>query len=168
MISRRRFVQLGSMSGAVLGASSLAQTDTREATPLPASIAGLKSMKGQAKAVTLEERRERQENARRLIEASHIHALLLMEGTSLNYFTGIRWWGGERLFAMVLPARGTAFYVCPAFEERRAHEQIARASEGEAADVRIWQEDDNPYQRMAQGLKDHGIAAGTLGMEETV
>jgi Xaa-Pro dipeptidase len=49
-----------------------------------------------------------------------------MEGTSLNYFTGIRWWGGERLFAMVLPARGAAFYVCPAFEEGRAREQLAR------------------------------------------
>jgi Xaa-Pro dipeptidase len=125
-------------------------------------------MKEQAKPITLEERRERQQKARRLMESHHMDALLLMEGTSLNYFSGIRWWGGERLFAMVLPAKGTAFYVCPAFEEGRAREQIARASEGEQPDVRTWQEDDNPYQRLAQGLKDRGISAGTLGMEETV
>jgi len=169
MISRRRFVQLGTMSGAVLGASTLARADAEEThSPLPPSIAGLKSMKEQAKPITLEERRERQQKARRLMEANRMDALLLMEGTSLNYFTGIRWWGGERLFAMVLPARGAAFYVCPAFEEGRAREQIARAPEGEPADVRIWQEDDNPYQRLAQGLKDRGISAGTLGMEETV
>jgi Xaa-Pro dipeptidase len=169
MISRRRFVQLGSMSGAVLGASSLARGDAEEShAPLPPSILGLKSMKTQAKPITLEERRGRQEKARRLMESNHIDALLLMEGTSLNYFTGIHWWGGERLFAMVLPANGEGFYVCPAFEEGRAREQIATAPDGEQPDVRTWQEDDNPYQRLTQGLKDHGISTGTLGMEETV
>jgi len=125
-------------------------------------------MTDQAKPITIEERRERQQNARRLLEANRIDALLLMEGTSLAYFTGIRWWGGERLFAMVLPAKGNAFYVCPAFEEGRAREQIANAPDGEQPDVRIWQEDDNPYQRLAQGLTDRGIASGTLGLEETV
>ena len=102
------------------------------------------------------------------MEANRIDALLLMEGTSLDYFTGIRWWGGERLFAMVLPAKGAAFYVCPAFEEGRAREQIAEAPEGKQADIRTWQEDDNPYQRVAQGFKDRGISTGNLGMEETV
>jgi len=125
-------------------------------------------MQEQAKPITLEERRERQEKARRLLEANRMDALLLMEGTSLNYFTGIRWWGGERLFAMVLPSKGAAFYVCPAFEEGRAREQITNAPEGEPADVRTWQEDENPYQRLAQGLKDRGISAGTVAMEETV
>ncbi len=35
-----------------------------------------------------------------------LDGVVLMEGTSLRYFTGIRWWGGERLFALVLPAKG--------------------------------------------------------------
>jgi len=118
MISRRRFVQLGTVAGAVVGANSLARADAADShLPLPPSVASLKSMKEQAKPITVEERHERQQKARHLMEANHIDALLLMEGTSLNYFSGIRWWGGERLFAMVLPARGAAFYVCPAFEE---------------------------------------------------
>jgi Xaa-Pro dipeptidase len=100
--------------------------------------------------------------------ASRLDAILLMEGTSLTYFTGMRWWGGERLFAMVLPAKGAPFYVCPAFEEGRAREQIAKGPEAGTADVRIWQEDENPYQRLAQGLKDRGIASGHLGVEESV
>jgi Xaa-Pro dipeptidase len=128
----------------------------------------LKSMKDQAKPITVEERRARQEKARHLMESNRINALLLMEGTSLDYFTGIRWWGGERLFAMVLPAKGEAFYVCPAFEEGRAREQIAKSPEGARVDVRTWQEDENPYQRLAQGLRDRGIATGTFGMEETI
>jgi Xaa-Pro dipeptidase len=169
MISRRRFVQLGTVASAALGASSLTRAATAESDSLlPPSIASLQSMKSQAKPITLEERRERQEKARRLMEANRMDALLLMEGTSLDYFTGIRWWGGERLFAMVLPAKGAAFCVCPAFEEGRAREQIASAPGGGETDVRTWQEDDNPYQGLAQGLKDRGISGGTLGMEETV
>lgn len=168
MISRRRFVQLGSISSAVLGASSLVPAATEESHSPPPSIAGLTSMKEQAKPITLAERKERMEKARRLMESNRIDALLLMEGTSLDYLTGIRWWGGERLFAMVLPAKGAAFYVCPAFEEGRAHEKIASAPESETADLRTWQEDDSPYRRLAEGLKDRGISAGTLGMEESV
>ncbi|MGB0105443.1 MAG: Xaa-Pro peptidase family protein, partial [Candidatus Sulfotelmatobacter sp.] len=97
-----------------------------------------------------------------------LDGIVLMEGTSLRYFTGIRWWGGERLFALVLPANGASFYVCPAFEEGRVHEQIAGAPEGENPDVRTWQEDESPYQRVAQGLKERGMASGKLGIEETV
>jgi Xaa-Pro dipeptidase len=156
------------MSGAVLGVSSIAGGVEESHSALPPSISALKSMKEQAKPITMEERRARQEKARHLMESNHIDALLLMEGTSLDYFTGIRWWGGERLFAMVLPAKGTSFYVCPAFEEGRAREQMAMAPEGERSDVRNWQEDTNPYQMVAQGLRDLGISSGTVGMEETV
>jgi len=92
----------------------------------------------------------------------------LMTGTSLQYFAGIRWWGGERTFALVLPANGNAFYVSPAFEEGRAREQIKNAPEGDHPDVRIWQEDENPYQLLAQGFHDRGVATGTIGIEETV
>jgi len=86
----------------------------------------------------------------------------------LQYFSGIRWWGGERTFALVLPAKGAAFYVCPAFEEGRAREQIVNAPDGAQPDVRVWQEDQNPYQMIARGLQERGIATGKLGIEETV
>jgi len=97
-----------------------------------------------------------------------LDAIVLMEGTSLRYFTGIRWWGGERTFALVLPAKGAAFYVCPAFEEGRAREQIAKAPEGAQPDVRTWQENESPYRLIAHGLQDRGIATGKIGIEETI
>jgi Xaa-Pro dipeptidase len=99
---------------------------------------------------------------------NNLSAILLTPGTSLAYFTGIRWEGGERLFAMVLPAKGEAFYVSPAFEEGRAREQIAQSPDGSTPDLRVWQEDESPYTRVAQGLSDRGIASGTVGVEETV
>jgi Xaa-Pro dipeptidase len=168
MISRRRFLETGTIAGIALGASPLALATDDSCSPLPPSIAALKSWKDQAVPITKEERLTRQENARRLMEANHLDAILLMEGTSLEYFSGIRWWGGERFFAMVLPAKRPAFYICPAFEEARAREQMEKAPDGEHADIRIWQEDENPYQLVAQGLKDRGIATGTVGLEETV
>jgi len=166
VISRRRFVQVGTVaaalsSGRVIGADAPCPV-------LPTSIADLKSMKDQATPISKEERATRQERARQLMAEQRIDAILLMQGTSLNYFTGIRWWGGERLFTMVLPAKGKAFYVCPAFEEGRAREQIAKGPNGNDPDVRTWEEDDDPYERVAQGLADRGISAGILGIEETV
>src|SRR6266849_2906180 len=169
MVSRRGFLQVSSVAAGVgLVAPSVAQAAEEKCAPLPAPIANLKSLSDQAKPITREERLQRQEKARRLMQANRLDAILLMEGTSLNYFTGIRWWGGERLFVMVLPAKGAAFYVCPAFEEGRAREQISKSPENTQADVRIWQEDESPYQRVAQGLKDRGIITGRLGIEETV
>ncbi len=169
MTSRRRFLQLGSLGAGTLVAGLPALADTeRKCPPLPPAVAGLKSMKDQAKPITGQERIARQEQARRLMTANHLDAILLADGTSLDYFTGISWWGSERLFAMVLPAQGAAFYVCPAFEEDRAREQIAKFGDAKQADVRVWQEDENPYERLSQGLKDRGISAGTLGLEETV
>jgi len=135
---------------------------------LPPAIKALRSLRGEARPITLEERAARQEKARGLMRENNLSAILLTEGTSLTYFTGIHWWGGERLFAMVLPAKGEAFYVSPAFEEGRAREQIGLAPEGKNPDVRIWREDESPYERVAQGLSDRGISSGTIGFEETV
>jgi Xaa-Pro dipeptidase len=135
---------------------------------LPPAIAGLRSLRAEAKPITVEERAERQDRARRLMRENNLSAILLAQGTSLAYFTGIQWWGGERLFAMVLPAKGEAFYMSPAFEEGRAREQIALSPNGKNPDVRVWQEDESPYARIAQGLSDRGISSGTIGFEETV
>jgi Xaa-Pro dipeptidase len=176
MITRRAFVRAGSLAaGASLAASCTPSSPAPSAPPadtgspgLPPSIAALTSMKDQATPITAEERRGRIERARRLMAERGIDALMLTGGTSLVYFSGIRWGLSERLFAMVLPAKGDAFYVCPAFEEDRAREQIATGPLGVSADVRTWEEHEDPYQRLAQGLRDRGLVSGTLGVEETV
>lgn len=165
MFSRRRFLK----SGVVATASSalIPSTTRAETDPMPSAIAALKSRRDEAKPIIVEERAERQEKARQLMRENSLSAILLTQGTSLVYFTGIQWWGGERLFAMVLPAKGEAFYVAPAFEEGRAREQIALGPNGKNADVRVWQEDESPFERVAQGLGDRGIAGGMIGFEET-
>ena len=169
MVSRRRFLQVGGV--AAIAASPLVasgEPETKADATLAPALARLKSRKDEAKPITREERQQRQERARQLMTENELDAILLMEGTSLKYFTGIRWWGGERMFALLLPAKGMPFYVCPAFEEGRAREQIGNAPDSKDPDLRVWQEDENPYQLIAQGLKERSISSGKLGMEETV
>ncbi len=136
--------------------------------PLPPSIAALKSMRNQARPIATDERRARIEQARRLMTEQQIDALMLMGSTSLAYFTGIRWGGGERLFALILPASGEPFFVCPAFERDRAGEQIGMSPLAGSNDIRTWQEDESPYALVAAGLRDRGLSSGRLGMEETI
>jgi Xaa-Pro dipeptidase len=170
MISRRRFLEASSITAvAALSSRSFADsTAAKTANGSHPSIEALKSRKSESVPITLQERSERQERARQLMAENSLDAIVLMAGTSLRYFTGIRWWGDERAFALVMPAKEGAFYICPAFEEERAHEQIANSPDAAHADIRTWQEDENPYQLIAQGLKDSGIAAGRIGIEETI
>ena len=168
MISRRRFLEAGGVTAGLALTPHAALGKAATDTSLPPSIAALKSRRDEAKPITREERQQRQERARELMKENALDAIVLMAGTSLQYFAGIRWWGGERTFALVMPAKGNSFYVCPGFEEGRAREQISNAPGGANPDVRTWQEDENPYERIAQGLKDRGIGGGKIGIEETV
>jgi len=155
MPTRRSFLVSAGLAPAALSA----------APPAPA-IAQLKNRRAEAKPISTEERRARLERARQLMAENKIDAICLAGGTSLNYFSGARWGNSERLFMMIIPVRGNPFFVCPAFEEDRAREQIA-AGPATDAHVYTWQEDESPYRLAALGLKEAGIATGTIGIEET-
>ncbi len=168
--SRRSFLQNAGIAAtaAVVQSGSAFAAQGENTSKLPEPIAKLKSRKGEAKPITTEERAQRLERARQLMAQNKMDAIMVTGGTSLVYFTNIHWWMSERLFALILPVKGNPFYLCPAFEEDRAREQIASGPGGDKPEIRLWQEDESPYQRIAEGLKDRGLSAGKLGMEETV
>ncbi len=162
-MNRRQFIGTSLAAGAASQLPVFAQS-----AALPPSIAALTPMRDQVRPITSDERRARIEKARRLMAAEKIGALVLTPGTSLVYFTNLHWSGGERLFACVIPVKGEPFFVCPSFEEDRAREQIALGPFGGGrADVRTWQEDESPYELLARGLTDRGVATGNVGIEET-
>jgi len=170
MLSRRSFIWLSSLGGVATATSCASPVSSPQGgdADLPAPIAALTSMRDQARPITADERRGRVDKAKRLMADNGIDALMLTGGTSMVYFTNVSWGGGERLFTVVIPVSGDPFVVCPAFEEDRAREQLALGPFTGDFDVRTWHEDASPYQRVAEGLRDRGIASGRIGVEETV
>jgi Xaa-Pro dipeptidase len=129
----------------------------------PAPIAALTPMTDGVAPITLEERRLRIDRARALMAEERLQAIVLAPGTSLAYFTGAEWGESERFFGAVIPREGDPAWVAPAFEKARALEQIAVGT-----DVRAWEEDESPYALTAAILKDRGMAAASVGIEETM
>ena len=130
---------------------------------VPEPISKLRRMTDGIAPITLDERRQRIEKARRLMKEHRIDAMYVEPGSSMFYYTGMRWGTSERMFALVIPARGDIAWVCPKFEEERARELITIGE-----DIRTWEEDESPYQRVAEILKDRGVRTGTVGIEERV
>jgi Xaa-Pro dipeptidase len=77
------------------------------------------------------------------------------------YLTGVRWGKSERTFAVVLPAKGEPVWVLPGFEEMRARELIRVGD-----DIRAWQEDESPFRLIVEGLRDRGVIAGKVGIDD--
>jgi Xaa-Pro dipeptidase len=90
-----------------------------------------------------------------------LQAVVLEPGPAMVYLTGVRWGKSERTFAVVLPAKGDPVWVLPGFEEGRARELIHVGD-----DIRVWQEDESPYQRIAEGLRDRGVSTGRVAIDE--
>lgn len=170
MLSRRRFVQTSSiaLTGTACGVARESAAAAAAPDDLPPSIAALTSMKDQATPISVQERQARIEKAKRLMAANRIDALMLTGGTSMVYFTGMQWGLSERMTAVIIPVQGEAFIVTPKFEEERTLEQARTGPLGAGTQVLTWEEDQNPGERVAQGLRAAGIASGSLGVEETV
>ncbi len=173
MLSRRSFLLTSGAASAGLAPFARAQRgrgrgETGLAGPLPPSIAALQPMTGLARPITDAEREGRIERARALMAAEKIDAIVLSGGASPDYFTGLQLGGGERLWALVIPAKSNPFIVCPAFEEDRATELIAGSPLAKEGSILTWQEDESPYRLLIQTLRDRRIGGGRIGIEETV
>ena len=102
MLTRRVFLQGAATSPLLATGSALARDG---AAPT------LKSLTGDAKPISVEERRARIGKAQSLMAQRKVAALLVESGSSLEYFTGIRWRRSERT-ALPSDARRD-FPLCP-------------------------------------------------------
>src|SRR4029453_18717280 len=151
---RRTFLHWSGAAGVAAGMPALAVSAV-DAQDAPAAIRALRPMTDGISPITDAERRTRVEKARRLMTENRIDALLVEGGSTMFYFTGVRWGLSERPFVAVIPAKGDLAWVCPAFEEARAKELIRFGT-----DIRTWEEDPSPYRLVAQILKDRGVTTG--------
>lgn len=164
-LKRREFIRLSagsaSLGGILLSGIPLGVPLGLESRA--AVLDALKPMTGDVVPITVEERQARIAKAQRLMEENKIAAIVLDSGTSMAYFTGMGWGASERPMVAVIPAQGEVKYVSPAFEAERLRELITIGKE-----VRVWEEDENPYKVVAGILKDFGIRTGNIGIEERV
>jgi Xaa-Pro dipeptidase len=169
MIDRRRFLLTSAAAAAATPALTLA-AQSHQTDNLPPAIAALTNRRNEAVPITLAEREQRLDRARALMHQSHIDAIVIATGTSLTYFTGLRWGQSERFFCWVLPAKGDPFIVCPVFEEGRVRERMearpATLPSASTTRVYTWNEDEDPYKLLARALKESGITTGKVGIEE--
>jgi Xaa-Pro dipeptidase len=156
-ISRRSFLHSTAAASAATLSLSLPQTQS------PLAFANLKPLGDRVHPITADEFHARFLRAQSLMAQSNpaFDALLIGPGTSLYYFTGIRWWLSERLLALVIPRTGQPILISPAFEESRMRESLIYSAE-----IRAWKEDENPSQLVASSLADRGLRNGRIGIEE--
>ena len=162
--SRREFIK---KSVGSLGVASLvtvqACSGEQEPTLHAHGLSNLSPMTGDIVPISHEEYESRIEKARKMMFENKIDAICIEAGTSLYYYTGIRWGRSERMFALIIPARGKIAYIVPKFEQAKAQELIEIED-----DIRTWEEHQNPYALVGQVLKDRGINRGRVGIEESV
>jgi len=126
------------------------------AQDVPDAIKKLRPMLDGIQPITDAERHARVDKAQRLMRENKLDAVVLEAGTSMFYFAGTGRNPGERISALVIPAKGELAWVVP-----NAHLAMKIGS-----DIRIAQDDADAFKKLAQVLKDRGAAR--VGIEERV
>jgi Xaa-Pro dipeptidase len=155
LLSRRRL--LGA-SAAAAGALALSGLAGRAIAAAPAELPAI----AVPPPIGPAERLARLAKARALMRQHGIGAILIEPGASLDYFTGVQWWRSERLTAAVIPAEGEPIIVTPFFERPSVAESL-----GIPAEIRTWNEDEEPLRLVADFLCERRLTGAPVGFEET-
>src|SRR5213075_581026 len=150
----RRVLLGGAGASAVAGMTGLARAALAEAQDLPKIAL--------PPPITRTERLQRLAKARALMQQHGIGAIIVESGPSLDYFTGVQWWRSERLTGAVIPAEGEPIIVTPFFEKPSVSESLSIPAE-----IRTWNEDEEPLKLVADFLRERRVASAPIGFEET-
>ena len=156
MLSRRNFLHSAAASSLVAGAGFAATPPLKAAAPSG-------SITADAKPISADERHTRIVKIQTLMVQRKIGGMLVEPGSSLEYFTGIRWRRSERTTLALIPANGEVVVITPAFEEPSVRETLQVGGE-----VRPWDEHESPFEKVVQALKDRGINSGVIAAESTI
>ena len=168
-LSRRGFLGASAAVAATAAFTSATPASGQTSSPQPSAIAALPVLSSLARPFTNAERLARIERAQKLMTAAKIDAIVLANSTTSSvYFADLRLNGGERLWALVIPAKARPFLVCPAFEEGRARDLLEAGPFGKDADVLVWQEDESPFAALGKGLADRGLTSAMVGLDENM
>ena len=152
-IGRRQFL---------FASTGIALTATNAVRAAGARNKALSPITKGAQPITALEHAQRIAKLQSLLQHSKVKALLVESGTTLEYFTGIRWRRSERTTAAVIPAIGKVVVVTPYFEEPSIREMLKVD-----ADIRPWIEDASPFDLLAGALREIQAPESTVAVEGT-
>ena len=151
--SRRQLLSLGAAAPLLATAGVL-----RAAEP---DVLALRDLTTATRPIDAAERAGRLARAQALMKRHGIGAVVIEPGSSMIYFTGVRWGRSERPTLAVLPVEGQPCIVTPFFEEPSVRQSLSIPAE-----VRVWQEDQNPFAVVAGFLRERKLTS--VAVEETV
>ena len=135
-VDRRGFMQIAA------GAASLSLLPERgwaEETPIPDAVKNLKSRLDGVVPIADDERKGRIAKAQRLMKENGLGATYVESGSSLFYYTGVRWGRSERMFTAVVRDRerrpACAGITGGGHADHVAHRQRDDGGAGEACDI---------------------------------
>ena len=152
-VSRRDLIKAAAGAGLMFATGANAAAGAAELAPIT----------GAAKAITPGEREARIRRAQKLMGIHGLSAIAIEPGASLDYFTGVQWRRSERATLAMIPAEGPVGFIVPRFEEGSIREMLQVP-----ADVRVWEEDGDPYVLAKRWLDDRKLGSGRVAVEETV
>jgi Xaa-Pro dipeptidase len=147
MLSRRDLIGRAAASGVALSALRCASAPARAFGPVAGLAASARPLDSAELALHLE-------RVQRGLALAGIDALLVEPGRTMLYLSGVAWAPSERLFLLIVPARGAPRWIAPAFEEARARERT-----GPQATIELWQEHEDPYQLLSRLVPGSGPVA---------
>lgn len=155
LFTKRDFLKIGAAGSAATMLTGCSKVPEKKGNTL-------EDITGDVEPISVEERKARIAKVQKNMQAAGIAALVIEPGSSMIYFSGIRWWRSERLTALVIPAEGEIGVVTPFFEEPSVRESLTFGD-----DVRPWHEHESPYVQVAAIIKDRGFSGGNIAFEET-
>ncbi|WP_294192680.1 Xaa-Pro peptidase family protein [uncultured Sphingomonas sp.] len=147
----------------VLAAATIMPLASSVLRAAESDLAGLRDMTGKTRPIDAAERARRLSRAQALMRANGMAAILIEPGASMIYFTGVRWHLSERLTCAILPVEGEPCIVTPFFEE-----PSVRLSLAVPAEVRTWNEDEDPLKVVAGFLRDRRLTTRPVAVEANV
>ncbi len=116
-------------------------------------------MKTVAHAIPAEIVTENVKRLQSLMQAADVAAVIVFDAANMLAFTGTPHASWDRLTCAAVTAEGGTHLVCPAFERPG----IAGAEPH--CYVHVWQEDEDPYEKLAVALGQAGVRSGRVGVD---
>jgi len=103
--------------------------------------------------ISSSERKARIEKLCAEMDAANVAATLIGPTTSLQYFAGFSWHPSERFTGALIHKSGTVEIITPGFEK----DKVAQV-QGVPGDIHVWQEEESPYELIADRLPNGKLA----------